>query len=184
MHACTPFHKLTTKFSLAAERRFTSLRKVPCLLCRNAVRIMSRRRSNMKKHVSFKLNKLCFSVLFILQHQAPTSGSDLHLHKGFFQSIQTLVIVKLWYNSGCQLSSDSPMDYVINWIFKGRNISSNSHMMLTSAGGDKKDTDCIGADCIPRLLQNGRWQLTEWRQMERPRVVRENGKDQSVWCTN
>lgn len=81
MHACTPFHKLTTKFSLAAERRFTSLRKVPCLLCRNAVRIMSRRRSNMKKHVSFKLNKLCFSVLFILQHQAPTSGSDLHLHK-------------------------------------------------------------------------------------------------------
>uniref|UniRef100_A0A0D3FDD8 AAA+ ATPase domain-containing protein n=1 Tax=Oryza barthii TaxID=65489 RepID=A0A0D3FDD8_9ORYZ len=55
---------------------------------RNAVRIMSRRRSNMKKHVSFKLNKLCFSVLFILQHQAPTSGSDLHLQKGEIRKIQ------------------------------------------------------------------------------------------------
>uniref|UniRef100_A0A0D9Z1M5 DUF4378 domain-containing protein n=1 Tax=Oryza glumipatula TaxID=40148 RepID=A0A0D9Z1M5_9ORYZ len=31
----------------------------------NAVRIMSRRRSNMKKHVSFKLNKLCFTYCWI-----------------------------------------------------------------------------------------------------------------------
>ncbi|KAF0911048.1 hypothetical protein E2562_005435 [Oryza meyeriana var. granulata] len=48
---------------------------------RNAGKFMSLRRSNMKKHDSFKFNKLCFPVLSSahLTAASPTSGSDLSL---------------------------------------------------------------------------------------------------------